>query len=168
MAAAAQSPNIRLCEASDAEALWPLFLRLYEHYRIAEALTPQDVQAYVRDQVLGPQSSTSVALACDGDTPIGLATFAIVYPAPACQGQLFMKDLFVDAAHRGSGAGHALMNFLARYALEHNCGRFDWTTETSNPEAMAFYARLGAQPVDNKVYYRVAGEQLTAFASTSD
>ena len=145
-----------------------MFLRLYEHYGMAEALTPEDVRVYVREQVLGPDSSISVAVASLGQTPIGLATFTVVYPAPACQGQLFMKDLFVDTAHRGSGAGHALMTFVARYAVDHNCGRFDWTTETSNPHAIAFYTRLGAEPVENKVYYRMAGGQLTALASSGE
>jgi len=165
MASDSPSLDIRLCQSADLEAVWPLFLRLYEHYDMANSLTPEDIQAYVRDYVLAPQSPTTVALAFEGGTPVGLATFTIVYPAPACQGQLFMKDLFIDEASRGLGVGPALMTFLARHAVDTNCGRFAWTTETSNPRAMSFYARLGAQPVENKVYYRIAGEQLRAFAA---
>jgi ribosomal protein S18 acetylase RimI-like enzyme len=56
------------------------------------------------------------------------------------------------------------MAFLARLALERGCGRFDWTAETDNPETLAFYDRLGARRVEEKVYYRFDGEALNALA----
>jgi len=76
-----------------------------------------------------------------------------------------MKDLFTLAAARGRGVGHALMAFLARLALERGCGRVDRTAETDNPEALAFYDRLGARRVEEKVYFRVDGEALKALAA---
>jgi GNAT superfamily N-acetyltransferase len=75
-----------------------------------------------------------------------------------------MKDLFTHAAARGQGSGRALMGFLARLAVERGCVRFDWTAETDNPEALAFYGRLGARCVAEKVYYRFEGETLRQFA----
>ena len=85
--------------------------------------------------------------------------------APSLGGQLFMKDLFVAPEARGRGAGQALMEFLARLALARGCVRFDWTAETSNPAALAFYDRLGARRIEEKVYFRFDGEALRALAA---
>jgi ribosomal protein S18 acetylase RimI-like enzyme len=57
------------------------------------------------------------------------------------------------------------MQFLAAHAVKLNCVRFDWTTEETNPGAMAFYARLGAERVKEKVYYRLTGSALLALAT---
>ena len=97
--------------------------------------------------------------------PAGFATFALVYPGPEGRGTLYLKDLFVAASARSRNLGRAMMRFLARIAVERNCVRFDWTAETSNPRALAFYDRLGATRVEEKVYYRLDGEDLLAIAS---
>ena len=119
---------------------------------------------HVRQRVLSA-TSCEIALAEIDGKAVGLATFAILYPAPGPSGQLFMKDLFTLAAARGRGVGHALMTFLACLALERGCTRFDWTAETDNPEALAFYDRLGARRVEEKVYFRFDGEALKALAA---
>ena len=91
----------------------------------------------------------------------------MLYPAPGPGGQLFMKDLFTLAGSRGQGVGRALMGFVARLAARRGCVRFDWTAETDNPEALAFYDRLGAGRVAEKVYYRFDGETLQQFAAAT-
>ena len=75
-----------------------------------------------------------------------------------------MKDLFTVEEARGLGIGEAIMRYLARYALDRGCGRFDWTTEDGNARAMAFYERLGARRVTDKVYYRLDGDTLAKLA----
>jgi hypothetical protein len=52
------------------------------------------------------------------------------------------------------------MGFLARLAVERGCVRFDSTAETDNPEALAFYDRLGAGRV-------AEGSLLRGLARTS-
>ena len=89
---------------------------------------------HVRQRVLSA-TSCEIALAEIEGKAVGLATFAILYPAPGPSGQLLMKDLFTLATARGRGVGHALMTFLACLALERGCTRFDWTAETDNSEA---------------------------------
>jgi hypothetical protein len=56
------------------------------------------------------------------------------------------------------------MAWIARYAVEHDCVRFDWTAETSNPGALRFYSSLGARRVEEKIYFRFEGEDLLSFA----
>jgi GNAT superfamily N-acetyltransferase len=118
---------------------------------------------HVRRNILAARSCEIAIAELDGK-PVGLATFAVLFPAPGPAGQLYMKDLFALAEARGRGVGQALMAFLAKLALERGCSRFDWTAETDNPEALAFYDRLGARRVEDKIYYRFEADALTALA----
>ena len=67
---------------------------------------------------------------------------------------------------RGRDIGEHLMKWVARYAVEKNCVRFDWTAEQGNPGALRFYDRLGAQRVEEKVYFRFSEAHLLAFAAS--
>lgn len=159
--------HIRLYEGTDHAPLAQAFAELYRHY-FADAAPPYEtILRALEHEVLAPEASIRVAVAEDGPEIAGLATFAILYPAPGSRGQLFMKDLFVRAAWRGHGVGERLMGFLARHAVAQGCVRLDWTTETGNPGAIGFYERLGASRVAEKIYFRLAGEALTAFAARS-
>ena len=160
---AASGIQIRLAGPGDAAALTELFHAIDRHYWGA-APTLAAMAEHVRQRVLSA-TSCEIALAEIEGKAVGLATFAILYPAPGPSGQLLMKDLFTLATARGRGVGHALMTFLACLALERGCTRFDWTAETDNSEALAFYDRLGARRVEEKVYFRFDGEALKALAA---
>jgi GNAT superfamily N-acetyltransferase len=108
---AASGIQFRLAGPGDAAALTELFLAIDRHYWGA-APTPAVMAEHVRQRVLSA-TSCEIALAEIGGKAVGLATFAILYPAPGPSGQLFMKDLFTLATARGRGVGHALMTFLA-------------------------------------------------------
>jgi GNAT superfamily N-acetyltransferase len=97
--------------------------------------------------------------------PLGVATFSILYPAPDLTGELFMKDLFTIQETRGKGVGTAILRFLARYAIENNCSRFDWTAERPNAKAVEFYEGLGIPRVEEKIYYRPSGDMLNSMAA---
>lgn len=77
-----------------------------------------------------------------------------------------MKDLFVSKNARGIGLGNQFMRYLARYAVELGCLRFDWTAEIDNPRAIAFYDELRASRIVEKVYFRFSDEKLREFAFT--
>jgi ribosomal protein S18 acetylase RimI-like enzyme len=160
------SLRIRLSGAGDEAILAALFHAVDLHYWGAAAPSRAAMAEHVRRNILGARSCEIAVAELDGK-PAGLATFAVLYPAPGPAGQLFMKDLFILAEARGRGVGQALTAFLASLAIERGCARFDWTAETDNPEALAFYDRLGALRVTEKVYYRFEGEALTALGKSS-
>ena len=65
------------------------------------------------------------------------------------------------------GSAKRLMRRVARIAVDLGCRRFDWTAETDNPRAIAFYDDLPASRVAEKVYYRLAGDRLLDFAAAA-
>lgn len=154
----------RFAGKADAAVVGELFYRCDLHYWGENAPSAKAMAAHVRDTVLADDAAVEIVLAEEDSEALGFATFTILYPAPDLGGQLYLKDLFVLDRARGKGAGLILMRFLARTALERGCVRFDWTAEDNNPRAMAFYDRIGARRVTDKVYFRFDGEALRQFA----
>ena len=52
------------------------------------------------------------------------------------------------------------MDGLYEIAVSQGCSRVEWTTDTGNPAAQAFYAALGAKSLTSKIFYRAAGDRL--------
>ncbi|MBX9267714.1 GNAT family N-acetyltransferase [Chromobacterium violaceum] len=154
----------RLATPADTAALAELLYQIDLHYFGPGRACRQASARYAADKLFQPHCGVQIMLAEREGVAIGLATFSLLYPAPDYGGQLFMKDLFTHPEARGSGAGKALMKALAGHALKHGCQRLDWTAERGNADAVAFYRRIGAGIVEDKIYYRFSGEALRDFA----
>ncbi|MEJ6005161.1 GNAT family N-acetyltransferase [Paucibacter sp. AS339] len=146
------------------QSLFPALVQamheLDQHYFGAQGASIEALTLSLQRGLLGADSGVRIVVALDGDEIAALATYTLLYPAPQQRGQLFMKDLFVRQRWRSQGLGEQLMRYLAAYAVQKDCLRFDWTAENGNTGAMAFYERLGAEHVTEKVYYRISGEAL--------
>jgi GNAT superfamily N-acetyltransferase len=77
---------------------------------------------------------------------------------------LYLEDLYVQPAHRGSGLGKALLLHLGGLAAERGCGRFEWAVLDWNEHAIRFYESLGATVLPEWRICRIAGKQLAALA----
>lgn len=158
-----KKPEIRFAERADITVLSGLLLQSNRHYwgetEGAAAMTAKSAEAMID----GRSGCRAVIAWIDG-VPVAFATICILHPAPNEHGTLFMKDLFVAEDARGTGIGRKLMRHLARLAMEYGCIRFDWTAETDNSRALAFYDALGAARVREKVYFRFSGAALADVA----
>jgi GNAT superfamily N-acetyltransferase len=85
----------------------------------------------------------------------GIAAYSFLWPAVGSTRSLYLKELYVPAAYRGQGVGKLLMHAVFETAAKLGCSRVEWTTDTSNTVAQAFYARLGLPRHPSKVFYRV-------------
>jgi GNAT superfamily N-acetyltransferase len=160
--------SVRMFNDADFDSAWPLFHRLSLDWALGTLPTEEQTRDHVRLNILGDASDVRIALAFRDEEAIGLATFAILYPVPNRKAQLFLKELFVDANARGIGIGRKLMRFVARYAFEHGCSRLDWAVDTTNGAAIEFYAALGAKPLNEKLYFRLANDELEDFAAQQE
>jgi GNAT superfamily N-acetyltransferase len=57
----------------------------------------------------------------------------------------YLDDLFVDPAHRGSGAVDALYGAMRQFAVEHGWSMIRWTTADDNYRARAVYDKLATR-----------------------
>lgn len=102
----------------------------------------------------------------DGEA-IGFALYFFNYSTFLGRHGLYLEDLYVQAAHRGAGAGKALLAALAKIAVENDCGRLEWSVLDWNAPSIAFYKSLGAAAMDEWTVYRLTGAALGALAKTA-
>lgn len=77
---------------------------------------------------------------------------------------LYLEDLFVRPAARGSGLGKALLAHLATLCVERDCARLEWSVLDWNTPAIGFYQGLGARMMDEWTVMRVDGAALVGLA----
>lgn len=77
---------------------------------------------------------------------------------------LYLEDLFVKPEMRGKGLGKIMLSFLAKLAIERDCGRFEWSCLDWNEPSIKFYKSMGAAAMDEWTVYRVTGEALSNLA----
>ncbi|MDP4178060.1 MAG: GNAT family N-acetyltransferase [Bacillota bacterium] len=73
---------------------------------------------------------------------------------------IYLEDLFVKPEMRGKGFGESLISFVAKLAVERDCGRFEWSCLDWNEPSIKFYKQNGAVPMDEWTVYRVTGDKL--------
>ncbi|MEM8630045.1 MAG: GNAT family N-acetyltransferase [Pseudomonadota bacterium] len=159
-------PTFRDATGADRESLGAILLKAHRHYW-GEGKGDRAMAEATATALLDGSSGCQAILALVAEAPRGFATISVLHPGLSASGTLFLKDLFVSDEARGTGLGRALMRHIARRAVALGCQRFDWTAETDNPAAIEFYDALGARRVEEKVYFRFSGEDLTAFAAAA-
>ncbi|MBB5459727.1 GNAT family N-acetyltransferase [Paraburkholderia sp. Cpub6] len=154
--------HIRPATASDA----PLILRFITELAIYEK-AEHEVVAGVEDieKSLFAEGAPAKALICEMNRePVGFCVYFFSYSTWLGKQGLYLEDLYVSPASRGSGAGKQMLRHLAQIACETGCGRFEWSVLDWNEPAIGFYKSIGANPQSEWVRYRLAGDALKAFA----
>lgn len=161
------SPTIRTATPDDV----PAILRLV-HALAAYEREPDAVEATEADfaAALFPTSGTptthGLVAEVDGEV-VGIAIWFLTFSTWTGQNGIWLEDLFVDPAHRGGGAGRALLTRLAEICVERGWRRLEWCVLNWNEPAIAFYRSLGSTPQDEWTTHRVDGAALTALAGAS-
>ena len=136
-------------------------LAIYEKAEHEVLTTPEHVQ-----RTIFAEGATAHALICEqAGQPIGFAVYFFNYSTWQGRNGLYLEDLYVTPEARGLGAGKALLQHLARIAVERDCGRFEWSVLDWNTPSIEFYDRLGAKPQKEWIRYRMTGEELYALAA---
>jgi GNAT superfamily N-acetyltransferase len=94
--------------------------------------------------------------------PVGFAVYFFNFSTFLCKHGLYLEDLFVLTDERGKGFGKALLQNLAKIALENNCGRMEWSVLDWNAPAIEFYKSLQAKPMGEWTVFRFTEAELKA------
>ncbi|MBX3196793.1 MAG: GNAT family N-acetyltransferase [Labilithrix sp.] len=155
--------SIRPALPSDAATILALIRELATYEREPDAVVATEADL-LRDG-FGPTPAFEVLLAERDGATIGFAFYFFTYSTWRGRRCLYLEDLFVQPAHRGCGAGVALMRKLARLAIDRGCARFSWQVLDWNEPAIAFYEKLGASVQREWLTVRMEGEALARLAS---
>jgi GNAT superfamily N-acetyltransferase len=77
---------------------------------------------------------------------------------------IYLEDLFVRPAARGTGLGKALLAGLAERCVRENLARLEWSVLDWNAPAIAFYQSQGAELMSEWTTCRVSGPALSRLA----
>jgi GNAT superfamily N-acetyltransferase len=131
-----------------------------EHECVATEVT-------LRRTLFGARPFAEVVFACLDRQPVGFALFFHNYSTFLGRPGIYLEDLFVRPEARGHGVGRRLLTWLAALAVSRGCGRLEWSVLDWNEPSIAFYRKLGAQPMDEWTTFRVSGPALLQLAEGS-
>jgi GNAT superfamily N-acetyltransferase len=144
----------------------PLILRLVRE--LAEFEREPDAVEATEDMLaaalFGERPSAEAVIAELDGAPVGFALFFQNFSTWTGRPGIYLEDLYVTPAARGSGTGTALLRHLAGIALDRGCGRFEWAVLDWNEPAINFYRAMGAVGMDEWRVQRVAGDALMKLA----
>ena len=120
----------------------------------------------IESSIFGENSSTKALICESNDQPIGFAVYFFNYSTWQGKNGLYLEDLYIRHSERGSGAGKLLLKYLAKLAVENDCGRFEWSVLEWNTPAIKFYESLGAKPKSEWLGYQLTGASLLTLAAS--
>jgi GNAT superfamily N-acetyltransferase len=133
-------------------------LAVYEREPDAAKATEEQFRA-----ALFPDSGTATTFAhvaeVDGEV-VGMAIWYLTFSTWTGVYGIWLEDLFVQPAQRGSGLGRELLATLARTCVERGYQRREWWVLNWNEPSIGFYKSLGAVPQDEWSVFRMDGEAL--------
>ena len=157
-----KQPNIRAAAAADVPAILR-FIKDLARYEKAEAEVVATEHALHQSLFGRAPCARGLVAEMDG-AAAGFALYFFNFSTWQGLPGLYLEDLYVAPGHRGAGVGKALLKRLARIAVEHGCGRFEWSVLDWNEPALKFYESLGARAQSEWVKYRLEGAPLRALA----
>jgi ribosomal protein S18 acetylase RimI-like enzyme len=148
--------KIRKAKKSDGKAFIKLILGLAEF----EKLPPPDKKAQKRllKDTFSDKPLINVLLAFDkssGNKPVGYAIYFFTYSSFRALPTLYLEDIYISPEHRSKGIGKMYLDELKKIAQKKKCGRMEWVVLDWNTNAIKFYDKLGARPMNEWITYRM-------------
>ena len=155
--------DIRIATADDAELILALIIELaiYEKAEHEVVTTAEEI----RESIFGSNSKTSALIAEVDNKPVAYAIYFYNYSTWLGKNGIYLEDIYVFPEYRQQGIGKALLQRVAKIAVNENCGRVEWAVLDWNTPAIEFYESLGAKSQDEWTVYRLSGDELKNFAT---
>ncbi len=157
--------TIRPATPEDAPAIAAMVRDLAEYEKALHEVEADEQHVLAALFPEGGGGSTFAHIAeVDGEV-VGMAVWFLSYSTWTGTSGVWLEDLYVDPAHRGSGLGRGLLATLARVCVERGYRRLEWWVLNWNAPSIAFYESIGARSQDEWTRYRLDGEALAALAA---
>ncbi len=160
MAAMSTAHTLRPARPEDLPAIVGLITELAQFEKLEHlvVVTPESL----RPHLFGPRPAAEAVVGEVGGQVVAFALFFTNFSTFLGRPGLYLEDLYVQPAHRGTGLGKTLLQHLAALAVERGCGRFEWSVLDWNQRAIDFYEAMGATVMPEWRICRVTGEKLAA------
>ena len=153
--------NIRPARPEEASLVLEFIKKLAVYEKCADEVVADEATLY---HSLFVEKTAEVVFAEEGSAIVGFALFVHNFSTFVGRKGLYLEDLFILPEKRGLGYGKALLKYLAKLAVERNCGRMEWICLDWNKPALTVYRSIGAVPMDEWTVQRLDEEALKRFA----
>jgi GNAT superfamily N-acetyltransferase len=155
---------IRPAQPQDVAAIYTLIRELAEYERsLDEVVATQDLLA---SSLFGPEPAVFAHVAEHEGSVVGFALWFLSYSTWLGTHGIYLEDLYVTPAMRGSGLGKALLAELAGICVQRGYGRLQWWVLDWNSAAIGFYRSVGAVAMDEWTVFRLTGRPLADLAAS--
>jgi GNAT superfamily N-acetyltransferase len=158
--------RIRAAEREDVPLLFSLVVGLAEYERAVDQVSGSE--ELLAEALFGPQPHAEAVIAELDGQAVGFALFYGTFSTWTARPGIWLEDLFVLPDRRRGGVGQALLQHVARLAVQRGCARFEWAALNWNAPALAFYDALGAERLDEWQTLRLDGAALARLAAGPD
>jgi GNAT superfamily N-acetyltransferase len=165
MAHMSTTHTLRQARPEDATAIVGLITELaaFEKLEHLVVVTPESLKPHL----FGPRPVAEAVVGEVDGRVVAFALFFTNFSTFLGQPGLYLEDLYVQPAHRGTGLGKALLKHLGALAVARGCGRFEWSVLDWNQRAIDFYEAMGATVMPDWRICRVTGDRLAALAPST-
>jgi GNAT superfamily N-acetyltransferase len=153
--------NIRPAKPDEAGLVLDFIKRLSVYEKCEDDVVADETTIF---HSLFEERSAEVVFAEEDGTAVGFALFFHNFSTFVGRKGMYLEDLFVLPEKRGLGYGKALLKYVARLAVERNCGRMEWICLDWNESALSIYRSIGAEPLSDWTVQRLDEHALKHFA----
>lgn len=149
---------IRKAERGDVALVLDFIKKLAEYERLSHEVvaTEKELEKYL----FGEEKVAEVVIGYHQENPVGFALYFYNFSTFLGKPGIYLEDLFVLEEQRGKGFGKALLAYLAKLAIEKDCGRLEWAVLDWNEPSIEFYKSLGARLMNEWIVNRLTGDTL--------
>jgi GNAT superfamily N-acetyltransferase len=154
--------SITIATETDVPLILGFIKALAAYERLADSVVA--TEEGLRATLFGKRPYAECVIARFDGEPAGFALFFHNYSTFLGKPGVYLEDLFVKPGLRGKSVGRSLLQYLAKIAVERNCGRLEWSVLDWNESAIGFYKSVGAEPLEDWTIFRVKGDALRHLA----
>ena len=149
---------IRRAQREDVPLVLDFINKLADYERLSHEVVATVVE--LEKYLFGEEKVAEVVIGYYHDVPVGFALYFYNFSTFLAKPGIYLEDLFVLEEQRGKGFGKALLAYLAKLAVEKDCGRLEWAVLDWNEPSIEFYKSLGARMMDEWIVNRLTGDNL--------
>ena len=156
--------NIRFATENDVEFIFEMIKELAVYEKAADKVETSIEQ--IREDGFGEKAYYKAVILELDNKAVGMALFYNRYSTWKGK-SLYLEDLYIRPEFRGNGLGMMGMQWLAEYAVETKCYRFEWQVLDWNEPSIQFYKTLNADLDSEWINCRLEGNRIQDLANRS-
>jgi GNAT superfamily N-acetyltransferase len=154
---------VRPIQPEDVPAVVGLVRELADYEKALDEVRLTEEQLH--ESLFGERPALFGHVAVADDDVVGMALWFLNFSTWRGTHGIYLEDLYVRPAHRGSGLGRELLRTLSELCVQRGWSRLEWSVLDWNTPSIDFYRAAGAVPMEGWTVFRLTDEALTGFAA---